>query len=1181
MIAPIRDQPWTLTRWGLRDGLPQAQVFAICEGEFGELWIGTYGGLARFDGDSIRPVDPSRYPQLAAARISALLYDEERHRVYVGTEGQGLYAIEDGELLALNQRQRDWGGDVRAMSLNEDGSLWVGGRGGLYRLASDGDIVDKVEGFIGDVEDLHPTSAGSLWISAEFGLFRWQDGKLEQFSELNSKSVLLTSQGKVLSGDHHHQLLEIDPQSREFRIWDFGVELGGINDLLETADGTIWIGGRNPIMWDGERFEFALSRHQSSLVRNLPCETLFLDHESSIWFGGGGIHQLRPSVAWARTVPEFEQDTPRAVLIDPHEGDAVWVARVSGNITRLLGDRVTHTFNSTGRTLALGKDGEAYACMEGTGISRLDLDRTNEEGRCEVVVPAELIGPGMTHALLADPDDGWWVGADATLHYITSNLERTTFHPSKDLGVGGKIVRLAWSPEGDLWVGSESGVAVLRGNRVLRRFHNHDELSFGEVRAIHFRDTGYVWLGHYGGGISIVRPDGTVRPLNLQHGLHENVVSEIRVDPLGNLLLLGNRGISAIGREEVQAFERGARDQVFARIFDRSPCLMEFEGMGGAMPSSAIREDGMVLFPALQAVVSFSPEAIHQSLPAPEVRIASLSVGAQSTEQARHRIPSGERSIVARFDTRTFVDTELVRYRHRLLGLDERWSALTSNPVAHYSYLDLGRYELQVQARNRDGVWSEVVRSPALTFLPVWYEDPLYRTAGVCAIVGMIAMVVWGYFRSQRRVRLELEAEVRARTSQLEGHRERLQKDVTLRTRDLQQALHQLQADMAARERLAAELRRSERLQALGRFSGGIAHDFNNILTAILGDAELGASKTQENETRQRFSRIRSAGERASQLIRQILAFGGQAQTGSEPIDLNANIEKCVELIQAAIPESVQLRLDLMEPETQVRLDLSQLEQVLMNLVFNARDAITGPGLITVRTRQHDARRIAVEVIDDGEGIAEKDQHHIFDPFFTTKEPGKGTGLGLASVHGIVEQVGGEIVVESELGVGTRISVLLPTARPRVANNAAPVLTSPASPGKERPVVLLCDDEPEVLRVMTKALEEQDLELLIAHSPEEARTIAARFPRPIDYLITDVVMPGMNGDELAKRMQETNPDLTVAYLSGFSQRGISAAATLDPSVPFLAKPFLPSAFRSFVLDLVKLPSRERAEQGLR
>ncbi len=374
-----------------------------------------------------------------------------------------------------------------------------------------------------------------------------------------------------------------------------------------------------------------------------------------------------------------------------------------------------------------------------------------------------------------------------------------------------------------------------------------------------------------------------------------------------------------------------------------------------------------------------------------------------------------------------------------------------------------------------------------------------------------------------------------------------------------------LETDVTERVALEEQLRHAQKMEAIGQLAGGVAHDFNNILTAILGYADLLLRRLGTGDpNRQAVEEIRKGGDRAAALTRQLLAFSRRAAAQPRIVDLNAALRDLAPMIARIVGENIALDLDLCGEAPSVRVDLAQLEQVIVNLVVNARDAMPDGGAITISTGRAALGRGAGErgslppgsyvrlaVRDTGTGIAPEVLPHVFEPFFTTKGPAHGTGLGLATVYGIVEQHHGRIEVKSAAGQGAAFEILLP----EVSGPAPPHRCAGGDGRGGNETILLVEDDGDVLALEREVLEGYGYRVLAARDGVEALRVAERAASPPRLLLTDVVLPQMSGRELAARLLERRPELRVLYVSGYTPDPAFLRAVEEDRVPFLPKPY--------------------------
>jgi PAS domain S-box-containing protein len=362
--------------------------------------------------------------------------------------------------------------------------------------------------------------------------------------------------------------------------------------------------------------------------------------------------------------------------------------------------------------------------------------------------------------------------------------------------------------------------------------------------------------------------------------------------------------------------------------------------------------------------------------------------------------------------------------------------------------------------------------------------------------------------------------------------------------------------DITERRRLEEQLRHAQKMDAVGRLAGGIAHDFNNLLTVINSSTDLAIDALPVGAAlREDLLVIRDAGERAARLTAQLLAFSRRAILAPVALDLNATIERMVHTIGRVLGERVAVVTQLDPATPHVVADPGHVDQVLLNLVLNARDAMPDGGRVTIRTERAqlgDARAVALTVEDTGMGMSEEVRARVFEPFFTTKGPGAGTGLGLATVYGIMAQSGGTIAVQSEPGRGSRFVATFPAA------SGAPGSAVKDTPRGGSETVLVVEDEPGVRRIVVRVL--RSLGYVVIDAPDAGSALAleaTRSEQPIHLLLTDVVMPGMGGRELADAIRARRPQLAVLFMSGYTDDDLLRHGVSSARDAFLQKPFTP------------------------
>jgi signal transduction histidine kinase/CheY-like chemotaxis protein len=387
--------------------------------------------------------------------------------------------------------------------------------------------------------------------------------------------------------------------------------------------------------------------------------------------------------------------------------------------------------------------------------------------------------------------------------------------------------------------------------------------------------------------------------------------------------------------------------------------------------------------------------------------------------------------------------------------------------------------------------------------------------------------------------------------------------------------------DITEKKMLEETLHQTQKLESLGLLAGGVAHDFNNILTTILGYSEITMmALSKDDPLRERIEAIYDAGGRAAALTRQLLAFSRKQVMEMKVINLNTSINDMAKMLGRLIGENIEMKLLTQSPVGNIKADPGQVEQIIMNLAVNARDAMRDGGSLFFETDSVELDEeyclahpeispgsyVMLIVTDTGQGMTPEVREKIFDPFFTTKAKGEGTGLGLSTVYGIVKQHKGYIYVYSELGSGTTFKIYFPEEKSVTTEEMAAKKPQAMQGGTE--TVLVVDDEPSILRLVADTLQPLGYHMLEAACGEDAVEIVINTDRKIDLLLTDVIMPGMSGKDLAEKVGALRPDMKVVFMSGYTDNVIVHQGVLEPGVLFINKPLLPSLLTRKIREIL-------------
>jgi two-component system cell cycle sensor histidine kinase/response regulator CckA len=463
---------------------------------------------------------------------------------------------------------------------------------------------------------------------------------------------------------------------------------------------------------------------------------------------------------------------------------------------------------------------------------------------------------------------------------------------------------------------------------------------------------------------------------------------------------------------------------------------------------------------------------------------------------------------------------------------------------------------------------------------PVWITDvtldPAFVRAELAAKTGL-----HGAFGFPIRIGGEIEGVIEFFSHQVHEPDSELLSMIT----DVGLKIGQFGERTSAQEALRlteAQLRQSQKMEAVGRLAGGVAHDFNNLLTVIRGYSELILSRlAQADPARREMEEVKKAADRAAGLTSQLLAFSRRQFVATKIVDLNALVMNMDGMLRRLLGEDiVELCADLDPQVGSIKVDPGQIEQVIMNLAVNARDAMPMGGQLTIQTRNvtigkgprretlmlDEGTYVLLSIRDTGQGMSEETQSHLFEPFFTTKEKGKGTGLGLSTVYGIVKQSGGTIGIESKLGQGTTCKIFFPKVNETA--QGAPIISETVGRAIGRETILVVEDDPSVRGLVQEALRLSGYEVVVARHGIEALLAGAKHPGPIHLLLTDVAMPQMSGPEVAEKLTVVRPEIKVLYMSGYPDHPVFEQGGVKRDTAFLQKPFTPHILTQRVREVL-------------
>ena len=1073
--------------WSERDGLPQNFVNSLAQTEDGYLWLGSERGLIRWDGVQFSIFTPETHPGLPLAWIRALapatggglwvgtggggvaylkrgrierwdedsglgsgmiraLQDDGAGGVWVGTEREGLYHVSRAEEVVFPGEEGEsepvgtdadpstrgspsvrsipieGGGEsptILSLASDRDGTLWVGMERGLGLLAPGDSLIRPVSGAAGlpatPIMALESRTGGGVWVGTGGRGLWWlgtdPDVPAQPVAAPGSTALIALSGREdplVAAATLASSLVNALVQDPQGALW---VATNG-DGLFRWVESDVFDGaapGPRPV--EGGRLE-----HLDS-SRGLPSDLLWAlqsDREGHLWIGSNiaGLIQLRDGPFETIGGPEgLSMDVALATMMDSR--GALWVGTPGGGVNRLVdgGIRTFRMEDGLGSDIVLSvaedAEGDVWVGTGAGGVSRIRGETVTAFG------PDEGVPSQQVSVVHRGPDGSLWMGAAGVGLLRWEEGPGVLYTPDDGLP-GAVLTSAANHPDGSLWVGTREGLARIGtpgappDEADIRSWGQPEGLPNPWVTSIHVDEAEVVWVATLGG---LAAWDGS-RMLDISEHADLPMTEPMGVisDGTGSLWVTSSQGVTRIDRRALLARLRGEDVATAVRRFGRADGLRSAEANGGVHPTIWRSEDGAIWFPTMAGVVRIDPDAPERRMPPVVPVIHSVRAGGHEVlETGPLVLAPDRRSLDIAFSAPTFADPHEVRYRYRLEPLDTDWVLPGDRRGAVYTQLPPRSYTFHVEAAQGDGPWHS---APPLS---LELEPRVHERLGVQLAGGLLLFILLG-------------GAYRTRIRRMQEREDRLVQLVD----DLRRA------EKALLEREEA-LRQAQKMEAVGRLAGGVAHDFNNILSVISSNAELALMDLDpDHPVREELEEVARASERAATLTQQLLAFGRRQVLQPEELDLNRVVQGVDRMMGRVIPENIGIELELESPLPPVWADEGRMEQVLVNLMLNARDAMPEGGTLTLSTRsspgiaQSDdevtsAPHVILEVRDSGHGMAPETLERIFEPFFTTKGPeGKGTGLGLASVYGIVQQSGARVEAKSEPGRGSIFRVRFP-----------------------------------------------------------------------------------------------------------------------------------------------------------
>jgi PAS domain S-box-containing protein len=1232
-----RNRLWVGTEHGLslfdrksetftRQSPIRERVTSILEGDDGSLWVASEGDglyvLRPGEGDFVSFQPNSGDPQsLASFAVSSLLRDHWG-RLWIGTRNAGIDLFEPSGPYGRFIHHRHDPADPNSLSSDDVWGLAEDGAGNIWAATYGGGLEmldEKTGGFIHH----HHEANDSLGVPTDLATAVYVDHLGTLWAGTDGSGLLKydSSSNRFLAFSH----IKGDPESLSENV---------VRSLYEDRQGNIWVGTYQAgcDILKKSRHEFGYLTHEPNDQNGLSdpqVASLLEDSKGNIWVGteGGWINRIDHTTGAIQRY-RFPQPNPAgSAVLSIHQDTSgqIWLGTYLGGLGRF--DPTTEIFqiyrHDPRNPKSLGND-EVWAIVEDSeGILWLGTNDgldCFDPVRCEVLKHYDTANPGGTRlggvrALHIDHGGKLWIGTFAGLFALTPgqgvfvHFQHSESDPaslSND-----SVVAIEEDSRGRLWVGTLGGGLDLMESpgkfRAYRQFPSNSILGIEEDRL------GRLWLSTNQGLARFTPDTGNVENFNLSNGL-ESLQFHIgaRLKTRSGRILFGSvDGLYNFDPESVRPSNFAPPIAITSvRIFNQPVKLPVAPSVLGELDLTANDQ-----------IFSLEYAALDFAFPRHN-RYSYMMEGFNGSW-----IDMGERREV----TFTNLDPGSYVFRVRASNSDGVWtpSSMASLNVlirppfwrtwwfrlgalgSLVALLTLGyrsrinRLKASLQERKRA---EDALRESEDRYRHFFEED--LSGVFICGSDGRIGDCnasfarIFGYESVDQALNDNL-ANLQVKPDKWHELRERVEQDKKLRDYELEmrgrdgRSLHvvanaagrfdsdgKLTAitgyimDVSKRKSLEAQLLHSQKMEAVGQLVGGIAHDFNNLLTAIIGNSDLLLLNAVPGDSSyEGLKDISAASHRAAALTRQLLAYGRKQVFQLQIVELNALVSGLGRMLQGLLGEAIYVRMTGAAPAL-IKADPGQIEQVIMNLAINARDAMTGGGTLTIdastvhfgpdEAAEHVGLQpgpyVRLSVGDTGSGISEEVRARLFEPFFTTKEPGKGTGLGLSMVDGIVAQSGGHIEVESKMGVGTTFRIYFPEE----AGGAVASPAQPTKPGLLRgsETVLVAEDSDVVRAVTRQILEDSGYTVFQARDASEALVICDERKGEIDLLIADIVMPGMDGLELAERLAKRFPRLRILLTSGYPNPAILRHGGFDPGKGFLEKPYDPQKLLSKVREVL-------------
>jgi signal transduction histidine kinase/ligand-binding sensor domain-containing protein len=1032
--------------WRIEEGLPNSVARSIVQTDDGYLWIATYDGLARYNGDTFTRFDKNNLPGLKRDTVLAFLKSRDG-ALWIGTNGGGVARFAGGVLQVFTVQQGVPNDVVGALAESRDGTIWIGTSNGVctYRNGKIDHIMTTANGILpnGSILSIVESPDRTMWIGTRGGgLVAMRDYRVQRVFKiadgLSSDAIFALYPDKDGS-------LWLGTSRGLNRMKDgaitaiAGIPSDQLTAILRDSDGLLWIGSYSQGLFrsvDGVSFTNYSSKE--GLLNN-SVRALFEDSEKNFWVGtNGGLERFTQGRFITVGTPEHLSD-PYARSVFQDRAGNIWIGTAHG-LNRFSGNQVTVFTTKEGLSndyifsVAEAPDGAMWIGTP-TGLDRMF------NGHVEKFDEASGLASASVRALLFDRDGILWIGSDRGLNWYRDGK----IQPVPIEGWENAFVQaFAEGADGSVWIGADGrGIARWLDGK-FTRWSDREGLPDNHVLSMLVGRHGAVWIGTDSAGV-IRMKDGKFTRYTTEAGLFGDKVLQL-LDDGERIWFGGGRGVWSVDRNEMQELADGKRKRVTSTVYGYGDGMRSVQCNGSVYPSGFRTRDGRLWFPTVDGVATISPDApMRANLLAPPVKIESIVIdGRVSVMPAKIVVPPGAKQVEIHYAALTYSSPERVEFHYQLENYDNNWVNAGNRRVAYYTGVPPGDYRFHVIAANADGAWNRRGAMLDIELKPRFVQTFWFPLL----VIALIISIVW--LLQQRRVYV------------MRGRQRELVALVAERTRDIQSALHEAEtARNRAEEQegmLAKALVEAEAAnRAKSFFLANVSHELRTPLNAIIGFAgvlQMSGEKSFSERQLKFIHNIATSGEHLLALINDILDLAkveaGQMTMELEQVPLIETFDAVARVMRGlTLTRNIDLEIDVASNIGTLVADPVKLKQIIYNLVSNAVKFSPDGSTIRIVAQRLAAsaspleqESVAIAVIDRGIGIALEHQEVIFEEFRQVQHPTmkrpSGTGLGLTLVKKFVEMHGGCITIDSAPGKGSTFTAIFPV-RAWVAPEPSPV----------------------------------------------------------------------------------------------------------------------------------------------